>query len=307
MNKPPVLVTGAHRSGTTWVGTTLAKSNELCYIFEPFNKEFGPAECRSAFRNWYSYINNKNQQAYTRCIQRLLEFKISPLRELKEAKTRWQYRNGIQNVFNFQLAKLKKQRPLFKDPIAIFSTPWLAKKFDFQVVVLIRHPAAFVSSLKRLDWRFPFGEFLCQPFLMQELPEHYIDQIEEYADNPPPVVSQAILLWNLVYSRVLEYQKQYPHWQYIRHEDISLNPVEEFKSLFEKLNLQFTPTIERHIQSTTATTNPGESPQNKATQLKRNSKENIHNWKKRLTPEEIETIKKETNPVASKFYSSEEW
>jgi hypothetical protein len=33
----PILVTGAHRSGTTWVGTSLGKSRHVCYMHEPFN------------------------------------------------------------------------------------------------------------------------------------------------------------------------------------------------------------------------------------------------------------------------------
>ena len=33
----PILVTGAHRSGTTWVGRMLCASGEAHYVSEPFN------------------------------------------------------------------------------------------------------------------------------------------------------------------------------------------------------------------------------------------------------------------------------
>ena len=33
----PILVTGAHRSGTTWAGKMLCAGNEAFYVFEPFD------------------------------------------------------------------------------------------------------------------------------------------------------------------------------------------------------------------------------------------------------------------------------
>ena len=34
---PPILVTGAHRSGTTWVGKMLALAPGIGYVHEPFS------------------------------------------------------------------------------------------------------------------------------------------------------------------------------------------------------------------------------------------------------------------------------
>ena len=34
---PPILVTGAHRTGTTWVGKMLSANSQTAYMSEPLN------------------------------------------------------------------------------------------------------------------------------------------------------------------------------------------------------------------------------------------------------------------------------
>lgn len=45
---------------------------------------------------------------------------------------------------------MPRSRPLVKDPFALFSAEWFADNFDAEVIVIVRHPAAVVSSIKRL-------------------------------------------------------------------------------------------------------------------------------------------------------------
>ncbi len=37
------------------------------------------------------------------------------------------------------------------------SAEWLAKTYNINVVVLIRHPAAYIYSMKRMKWGFNFA------------------------------------------------------------------------------------------------------------------------------------------------------
>ena len=50
----PILVTGAHRSGTTWVGKMLAASREVAYISEPLNKWHRPGVMAIPVEYWYT-------------------------------------------------------------------------------------------------------------------------------------------------------------------------------------------------------------------------------------------------------------
>src|SRR6185437_8497572 len=48
-----ILVTGCPRSGTTFLGRVLALPNEVCYVSEPFNKDFGLAGLDKQFVHMY--------------------------------------------------------------------------------------------------------------------------------------------------------------------------------------------------------------------------------------------------------------
>lgn len=285
----------------------VGKSDEVCYIFEPFNKNFGPGICREAFHTWYPYVTEANQENYRYCIGETVSLRFHLWRELRTLKTRSQVRLLGENFTRFMKGRRKGQRPLFKDPIAFFSADWLARAFGFQVVVLIRHPAAFASSLKRLKWDFPFEDLLTQTSLVEGPLRPFKPEIVEAARRPLDIIDQAALIWKLIYSRVPEYREQHPDWIFLRHEDISLDPPVAFANLFKELDLTFTPDVENYIRAYSDGSNPKETPRGQATFLKRNSKENIYNWKKRLTPAEIDRIRENVRETAAPLYADSEW
>jgi len=206
-----------------------------------------------------------------------------------------------------KILKIKKDKiiPLVKDPIALTAVEWIHKRWQSKNVVLIRHPAAFVSSLLRLNWRFNFENFVKQPDLINRFLKSYESDI-----NSPPkdFISEASLIWLCTTNIIIEYQKIYPDWIYIRHEDLSYNPIKEFEILFKKLELPYTGKVKRFIQATSDHSNPSEvSNKGKVHQLQRNSRENIKNWKKRLTNKEIKKIRDITEHISNKFYSDKDW
>ena len=108
-----------------------------------------------------------------------------------------------------------------KDPIAAFSSSWLASTFDMATIVLVRHPAGFASSLKRLGWSHPFNDFLAQPALMEERLQAFEGEIARMAKVEHDIVDQASLLWRMIYSVLLEYRRAHPDWIVVRHEDLA--------------------------------------------------------------------------------------
>lgn len=60
----PILVTGIHRSGTTWVGKMLAASGQVTYINEPLNVQHRPGIFQAKVPYWYTYITRENEQLY---------------------------------------------------------------------------------------------------------------------------------------------------------------------------------------------------------------------------------------------------
>ena len=130
-------------------------------------------------------------------------------------------------------------RPLIKDPIAIMSADWIASKFNMDVLVLIRHPAAFAGSLKKTNWFFPFSHFLKQPSLMNSHLYPFEAEIRTFAKKKQDIIEQAVLLWKIIHYMILKYRAEHRDWIFIQHEDLSQDPLHYFRILFGRLNLEF--------------------------------------------------------------------
>jgi hypothetical protein len=324
----PIIITGSHRSGTTWVGNIIKSSPMIYYIHEPLTPN---SITRGLFDTeiWYKYYDpNKEYQKVESTLNDLFigQYPLRAVLHFKNSLPNTDYRNlnGINNdKFDFKylkwrinayldskrlkLSKLNHDQiiPLIKDPICLTAVEWIHKRWKSKNVFLIRHPAAFVSSLLRLNWRFNFENFIKQP----ELINRFLKPYESDINSPPEdFISEASLIWLCTTKIIIDYQEIYPNWIYIRHEDLSYNPIKEFKLLFKKLELPYTSKVKRLIKATSHHTNPSEvSDKSKVHQLQRNSKENIKNWKKRLTNKEIKKIRDMTEHISNKFYSDKDW
>ena len=303
--KQPILVTGSHRSGTSWVGRMISQSPIIGEIWEPLNIHNRPGICACNFDVWYPYINKNNGHLYKKAIRDCLLFKYNFGAEIKAIQSLKDVARMGKDITRFAMMRAQNRRPLQKDPMAFFSVEWLAQTFDMQVIVLIRHPAAFAGSLKRLDWQFPFSHLLSQTELITDYLQNYESEIIHYAKRDQLLVTQANLLWNMIYSVVLRLQKRHPDWLFLRHEDLSLNPIKEFKSIYEFLGLDFTPKIKEKIRAYTTVDNLKEHYRSRSVRC--NSAENIRNWEKQLTPDEITQTRKITAKVANNFYKDEDW
>lgn len=294
MNKKPILITGSHRSGSTWIGKIIAASPKVRYIHEPFNiqKKYPPP-----LRYWFQYISNdssiEEQQAMLDYIfsfissnplqiQKTTPFFVSPIKFLKEWRSRF------------------LRRTLMKDPIALFSTEWLFEKLQCQVIISVRHPAAFIASLKVKEWSFPFHHLASQQELLLGVLNEYKEDIENASKHNLSLIDQGILLWNCFYSVVKKYQEKYANtWYFVTHEDLSLNPVEEFQKVFQFLEIDWNDKVALKIKKTTEA--------KVFSAHFRDSKKNIASWKNRLSQYEIEKIKTETAAVWKHFYTEGHW
>ena len=281
----PILVTGSPRSGSTWVGEMLSWPLEVKYLSEPFNPQYG----LKIFKSWFVYINNDNEKDYIADIAKLLKFK-GDYRLTLPALKYWS------NRF-YPLTK----RPLLKDPIAGFSSDWLAKKFNMQVVVLFRHPAAFYASLKRVNWHFDPAKLLKQNNLMADHLEPLRDLIAKANKSYAEEVATA---WLCIYSVLDKYLAKNSQWIMKRHEDLSLNPLGEFRDLYDKLSLKFSKRVEKKIIKYSS----GKSSEpTKVMDLKRNSSAVVKQWFNHVDQEELNTIKNITGDLALKYYPEKEW
>src|SRR5690606_16487469 len=150
LKKKCVLITGSHRSGSTWIGKIMALSRELHYIHEPFNVA---KHKKAPFSNWFQYYDAKSSdfEEQEQVLRYLKAFHKPSLRRLFNRIRRAKYPGQVRDALVKEWACIAKQ-PLYKDPIAFMSAEWFYENMDAYIVISVRHPAAFVASLKVKYW-----------------------------------------------------------------------------------------------------------------------------------------------------------
>lgn len=304
-DRPPILVTGAHRSGTTWVGRMLAAARDTVYISEPLNHLHRPGVFRAPVPFWYPYITAANEAAYLGAFSDLIALRYHLRAELRALRSRRDLLRMGRDFAVFAGGRLRRQRVLMKDPFAVFSAPWLAHRLGCRVVITVRHPAGFASSLMRLGWPFDFRNLLDQPDLMRDHLE--ADRVAMEAAEPGDILGQAALLWRMIYRVVHGYRLRAAGFLIVRQEDLALDPPAGYESLYRSLGLPFDEGVRRTILTSSSSENPAEPSRRNVYSVKLDSRAAADNWRKRLSAEEIGRVRRLTEPVSQEFYSEREW
>jgi sulfotransferase family protein len=296
----PILVTGSHRSGTTWVGKMIACHPRVMYFSEPFNPQYHPLP----ISNWWHRITDADQELFRAYLRPSAELRYPWLRQLPNEPLPGSKR--VLRALRYLRRRWLGYRPLLKDPIALLSAEWLAQEYPTQVIVLIRHPASFASSIKRLGWLFPAAHLLRQESVMRDWLHPYEAELRRLLRGPADILDHAIVAWRVLHHVIRIYQERHSDWLFCRHEDLSLAPVDRFGQVFQFLGLAFTPEIRAAVEQHSSDDNPREAG-GEIHKLKRNSKANIWNWQERLTPGEIDRVRRQTEELADYFYGDQDW
>ncbi len=303
----PVLVTGAHRSATTWVGKILSTAPQTAYLQEPLNIN-NPFNL-GCVPYWYYYINDASDLRQKEVIEHLIALSFDywgALRHLKSFEDVGRYYKYGRLNWLAQKPRGNNVRTIIKDPLALFSSQWISSTFNADVLLLIRHPAAFVNSILRVGWGHPFSHFLQQRSLMSDELSEFQDEIEEFSREEKPLVDQAILLWKITHTQINKFQTQHcKDWVFIRHEDLSADPLKIFPEIFQALKLEYNQRTYKMLLDTTSSSNPRDTKWTHA--HKRDSQANAYAWKEKLSSEEVKYIRSKVEPVSAWFYGAHEW
>jgi hypothetical protein len=284
----------------------LAASPNVGYVHEPFNVHRWPNWVPIRLPHVFMHITRENEHLYERAMEDVLSFRY-PIRNIVSAPD---LRHVAQIAAEFPASlfyRLRRMRPLLKDPIALMSAEWLAERFGMQTVVMIRHPAAFASSIKRLSWRFDFQNWRDQPLFLEDLAGGYEEQIREFAEREHDIIDQAILMWNVIHHVIRGYQERHGDWVFLRHEDLSEEPLKGFRQLFDRFDLAWDAIAEEAIVRSSTDDSRKEVPTYLHRTVRRDSRAARWTWLSRLTEEERERVREGTAEVAGGFYGEEDW
>lgn len=281
-------MTGAPRSGTTWVGRTISESNNVLYIHEPFNLHSPKTHIDLGLKHMYTCVDYSDQ-------------KVKIYKRLSDFLAFQQSSSTTEHVTNNTTYHNLATRYLFKDPIALLSAGWFYRNFNFKVICMIRNPLAFIGSLKKAGWDIHFENFSKQKELISKWLSPFQYDIIKRSKGEGDFLDRGILLWNILHFVIHDYRARYPEWFFVRHEDIAKNPLFHFEKIFEFIHQEFDNETIQYIYSFTSDDNPVEAID--YTYQARASMRSLETWKKRLSPKEIMRIKNGTWEVAKHFYN----
>jgi hypothetical protein len=288
----------------------IAASSVTGYIQEPFSPLHSRGVFNAATDHYYTWVSDHNGCLFEAALRDTIAFKYDLAAAAKSVTNARQFASMLVGYCRSCMYRREGRRALLKDPLALFAAEWIAAKIDAQVVVLIRHPAAFVSSLIKANWRHPFSNFLEQPGLMAAHLSPFQSEVERLSRNKSDsdIVEEGTLLWRITHHMIMKYKQARPDWLYVRHEDLSRDPIAHFHGIFEYLRLPYTSGVKQRIEEYTRQGNPIERPGEPSPAVARlDSRKNLSRWMDRLSARQIARIQEQTADVWPFFYTADDW
>ena len=292
----------------------LSLAPNVGFVHEPFNQHCSLGLCRAGFPHSFVHVTEANEARYLAPMRDTLAWRFSPGAELRAIPTRARPRPPralarlLRDYAYFEQMRRRGARMIVKDPIALFSADWLARRFGAKVVVLIRHPAGFVASMQAAGFVMNFQAFRRQPSLMEGRLAPFADEIRAAAE-PSPSLEANTLLWRILHHHIALLADEHPDWIFVRHEDLSRDPLGGFPPLFARLGLPYTPAVADGLAQFTS-----DQPAlgrfsifGTKRRTMRSSAASIHAFRSRLAPDEIASIRRLAAPLSERFYDASDW
>jgi len=288
---PPVLVTGAPRSGTTWVGQMLSVPG-LWHVHEPFN----PA--RGAWHETLTYLDPEGRHP---CADAVME-RILAGRLRRLAINCW----SEHWLMPCRLFPQPIRRVLVKDPIACLMSAYLTRRFPLQTLVLFRHPAGFVCSMRRLGW--PYSGIIerllgCRPAMERWL-SPYADLMASYR-SVQSVEALTVLLGcldTILWGFCRTYARMVP----LCYEDLCVHPLDRFRALFDGLALPYGPEAIRLHHELCFREQAGRDDYGPHA-LRRNSRDMAFRWRRLMSPEDQRRVRRIWEQFDLPLYKGRQW
>ena len=316
--KAPILLTGMHRSGGSWVAKMIEGGGGVVHVNEPFNRRHPPGLTPGILHVppplAYQHVGPHNEAEHLNGFRNMCELRYDLIAELRTNHGLYDLAKAAKYLTAFTYGRVRGMRTLIDDPYMVFAAEWLADRLDCRVVMLVRHPAGIVSSLKRIG---PGGadnlpDIAAQPELIGRYLRDHADDLQRAAREPLDPVGHGALLWLLIHSAIAQQVERRPEFVVVRYEDLAMDPEAGFRDLYERIGLPYTARAEKTVRSgsmagSAARNNPwGRVGLGRTAYQPMDSRANAWAWRERLAPDEAAEIIAATRPVVERFYRADE-
>jgi hypothetical protein len=316
--KSPILLTGMHRSGGSWVAKMIEGGGGVVHVNEPFNRRHPPGLTPGILRVppplAYQHVGPHNEADHLPGFRDMLQLRYGLAAELRTNHGVYDMAKAVKYLAAFRYGRARGLRPLVDDPYMVFAAEWLAERLDCRVVMLVRHPAGIVSSLKRIGtgWSDNLPDIASQPELVRRYLSSHAAELELAAGQPLNPIAHGALLWLLIHSCIAQQLDRHPEFIVVRYEDLATDPEAAFGDLYEQLGLSFDARALKAVRAGSmagpgARRNPwGRVGMARTAYQPMESSANAWAWRDRLSPAEVTAVIRTTRPVAERFYSPDE-
>ena len=233
--KSPIYIVGLARSGTTWIASIINTAHSIKYFHEPFNCKNVPGASRYCMKY---LISDADVEFVHRC---------------HDAFSGRMSEDSVRGM----LSNTYKQHPwwpgrvVIKDVCSCMAVEAIHRSVAPITIIVVRHPCAVAASWYRLqyDVDLHMQTLLEQPQLCDE----FLRPFQSTLKNARGFWQKLGALWGVVYYSLLQQSKAHTDWLMVRHEDLCVNPIEKFQSLFQTLDLDWTRKTEDMLRVSTQT------------------------------------------------------
>lgn len=249
-NAPPILILSYPRSGSSWVGKILAKSTNVAYLREPITQQY-------IFEHGgrFALVDiNKNSSA--RAIYQKLGDEVFQGIPPKQSLV-------VNNWRDFTYPSRKGKRILIKE-VNPKAAHFYCEHYNPRVVLLLRHPAAIALSFYQLGWL-----------------ESSDVQMQTANPHASPWEKFGYAYGTIMHNAIQTLRENGDH-QIIIYRHLAKDPYNQFKKLFQALELELPPNYDALIGKygySSKRTSRGE--------LDRTSRNIVFRWKEELTDQQI--------------------
>jgi len=294
--KPPVVIVGLPRSGTTWTMRVLGTSPGTVKVLEPDHEEkfaaaihakrrlgrypcLVPGQQAAAYRELWEWVLAGGQDSWRSVQARRL---LGPRYESRIFAEKMDLTTEVAALLarNPRPSKQYLGRVVAKSIHAHMSLEWLAQEFDITPLVLLRHPASVLASWMEVNLKESRYSTLES---RQDIRTRYLDRWGVGQPGPDRVET---LSWRiaLLIAVLEEIVADHPTWQVRTHEQLCTDSVATFHTLFDDLGLEWSGATEEYLVANNVA--------GVGFETKRVASEVVDSWQKRLDDEQLATLRR---------------
>jgi hypothetical protein len=220
------------------VGEIIGSLDGVRYSYEPFNLHWSPR--LKGHLSYFRYLDRRSD--VDPVVQQVADDAFCGL-QTKKQLLRAAYRGYLRS------ATSSGRTVVAKDPTAPLIADWVADRFNAKIVVLVRHPCGFASSIEKLEWQVRLDFLLRQEILMAEYLWPYEDILRRAKNDEWESLGA---FWAAVYFVLRKQGYGNENWHTFMYEDLCNDPVGGFAVLIDELGLEMGSTTIATLESKSA-------------------------------------------------------